>query len=113
MKKKTIDEKTIAEKFTDFFVNFGPKLTSAIPLSKAYFEQYVEYEVPNLKRKEFCNEGLKNVFSPQKSYKRPGHDDISSNVIMSVSEEIFSVIKRVKLRCLSGEHEDCLCYSNF
>ena len=85
-------------------------------MSNIHFEQYVKYEGPNLEIKEFCDEELKNAsfFFSLKVNKSPGYDGISSNVIKSVSEKIFGILKtRVKSFNLSRKHEDCVCYSNF
>ena len=48
--------KKIAEKFDNFFVNIGPKLSWKIPVSNTHFEQYVKYEGPVFERKELCDE---------------------------------------------------------
>ena len=54
-----------------------------------------KYEGPVFKRKEVCDEELKNAFLLLKSNKSPEYDFISSNVIKSVLEEIFSILKHV------------------
>ena len=48
--------KKIAEKFDNFFVNIGPKLSWKIPVSNTHFEQYVKYEGPVFERKELYDE---------------------------------------------------------
>ena len=95
MRRNIIDKKTTAEKFNQFFANIGPKVASKILVSNTHFDQYVKYEGPNLedKKKELFNEELKNVFSSLKSNKSPRYDDISSNIIRSVTEETFGVLK--------------------
>ena len=66
-----------------------------MPVSNTHFEQCVKYKAPNLERIKLRIKELKNPFSSLKSDKSPGYDDISSNVIKSVSEEIFGVLKQV------------------
>ena len=85
----------MSKKLNHFFVNIGPNLASKIPVSNTHFEQYVKYEGPILERKELCDEELKSAFSSLKCNESPGCDGISSNVIKSVSEEIFGVLKHV------------------
>ena len=58
-------------------------------VKNTHFEQYVKYESPNLERRELCDE--ETNISYLKSNKNPGYDDISSNVLKKVLEEIFGV----------------------
>ena len=83
------------EKIQSFFCKCWTKISFTISVSNTHFEQYVEYEGPNLERKEVCNEQLKYSFSSLKTTKIPRYDCISSNVIKSFSEEIFGIIKDV------------------
>ena len=79
----------------NYFVNTRPKLASKILASNTHLEQSVKYEVSIFERKEVCDEKLESVFSSLRSNKSPGYDGISSKVTMSVSEEIFSVLKHM------------------
>ena len=126
--KETTDEKTIVEKFNHFFVNIGPKLASKMPVSNTHFEQYIKYEGPILERRKLCDEELKNVFSALKNNKSQGYDGISTNVVKSVSEEIFGILQHMlnpstnqgmfpenmKIAYVTPFfYEDCVCYSIF
>ena len=94
--KEIIDEKIIVKKINHFYVNIGPKLGSKIAVSSTNFEQYVKHKGPNFNRKEHCDEELNDdAFISVKSKKSAGYDGVSSNVIKSVSAEIFGLLKHV------------------
>ena len=103
-------------KLNNFFVNIGLKLASKIPVSNTHWERYVKNEGPILERKELFDEELKNVLSSLQSNISPGYDDISSNVIKSVSEDIFGVLKNVLNLSVSPgvfpENMKFACYSS-
>ena len=84
--------KQLGKKNYYYFVNIGLKIALKMPVLNTQFEQYVKYEGPVLERKELCDE---MAFSSLKSNRSPWYDGISSNVINSVSEEIFFVLKHV------------------
>ena len=84
-------------------------------MSNTHFEKYVRYEGLTLERKELYDEELQNAFSLLRRNKSPGYDGISSNVIESVSNEIFGVLRHVvNLSIYQGIFpEDSVLYSNF
>ena len=71
------------------------KVTSRRPVSSKNFAQYIKFKGASLEMKKLCDEELENSFSSLKSNKTLGYDGISSNMIKTVSEEIFGFLKEV------------------
>ena len=124
MKRKQLMRRQLQK----IFVNIGPKLASKMPVSNTHFEQYIKYEGPILERRKLCDDELKNVFSALKNNKSQGYDGISTNVVKSVSEEIFGILQHmlnpstnqgmfpenIKIAYVTPFfYEDCVCYSIF
>ena len=64
-------------------------------MTNTHFEKYVKYEGPIPERKELFDEEPQNIFSSLKRNKGPRYDDISSNLIKSVSNKIFGLLIHV------------------
>ena len=98
-----VNKKDIADKLNKYFVNVGPDLAKNIPLSDTSFHDYLtRYEV-EMQDANISMDDLKNAFQTLKRNKAPGYDDVTSNVILSVIDEIVTPLYHsIKLSFQSG-----------
>ena len=94
---RSIDKKTIPKQFNDYFINIRPNLlASNVQSSKGIsYKIFSKYEGPVLEIKEIADCELHKAFSFLKSTKSPGYHNISSNIVKTVSNEVFSTIKHL------------------
>ena len=78
----------IAEKFNQFFTNVGLNLASKIQNTSKTFRDFLFSVQKNMEYKVFTFEEFEKSFNSVKYNKSVGHDDIDSNVIIKVYDEI-------------------------
>ena len=78
----------IAEKFNEYFTNIGPNLASKIQNTSKTFEDFLFPVQKNMEYKDLTFEEFEKAFKSVKHNKAAGHDDIDSNVIIKVFDEI-------------------------
>ena len=72
--RNIFDQKTIANSFSEYFVNVGPKLACEMPQSQKSFEMY-------LKESGSSFEEVKTAFFSLKCGKSPGFDEINYDIV--------------------------------
>ena len=87
-KIETIDTKSIAGKFNDFFVNIGSNLANKIPQCDLTFESYLPTVNTTLNETALSEDEFEEAFKLLKRNKAPGHDGLDVNIIASVYELI-------------------------
>ena len=83
------ENKRIANKFNNFFINSGPELAKEIPGPSRYFESYVSKSNSTMSTGPISANELKNVFLSIKTKKYPGQDEINFHVIRSCFGEFL------------------------
>ena len=78
----------ITEKFNKYFTNVGPNLASKIQNKSKTFEDFLFPVQKNMEHKDLTFEEFEKAFKSVKHNKAAGHDDIDSNVIIKVYDEI-------------------------
>ena len=78
----------ITEKFNKYFTNVGPNLASKKQNTYKTFEDFLFLIQKNMEHKDLTLEEFKKAFKSVKHNKAAGHDDIDSNVIIKVYDEI-------------------------
>ena len=78
----------IAEKFNKYFTNVGTNLASKIQNTSKTFEDFLFPVQKNMEYKDLTFEEFEKAFKSVKHNKAAGHDDIDSNVIIKVYDEI-------------------------
>ena len=78
----------IAEEFNKYFTNVGPNLASKIQNTSKTFEDFLFPVQKNMEYKDLTFEEFEKAFKSVKHNKAAGHDDIDSNVIIKVYDEI-------------------------
>ena len=78
----------IAEEFNKYFTNVGPNLASKIQNTSKTFEDFLFPVQKNMECKGLTFEVFEKVFKSVKHNKTAGHDDIVSNIIIKVHDEI-------------------------
>lgn len=86
--KDICDNTEIAEKFNNFFVNVGPNLASKISPPSRSFESYFENLNNSIETTILSEEELIKSFKSLKRNKAAGIDDISSNVVLQIADEL-------------------------
>ena len=89
------DKNEIAETFNSYFVNVGANLAMSIPKSKTSFQNHIYYDGFCLSTISLTDLELENAFSSLKANKSSGYDDISTDVVKRVSDEIFVILKHI------------------
>lgn len=89
------DQNEIANNFNDFFVSIGPKLASKIPQASTNFLSYLKTINKQIQLYEITDEEFILAFSTLKRNKASGFDDITSNIVHSVYEEIKLPFKHI------------------
>ena len=92
---ETFDQKVIAEKFNEYFVNVGPNLASKIPQTTGNYKDYLQEGFPILEEYPLSDKELEEAFKSLKLHKSPGYDDISVNVVKKVTSVIFQPLKHI------------------
>ena len=86
---KSIKKKIrIAEEFNKYFTNVGPNLASKIQNTSKTFENFLFPVQKNMEYKDLTFEEFEKAFKPVKHNKAAVHDNINSNVITKVYDEI-------------------------
>ena len=78
----------IAEEFNKYFTNVGSNLASKIQNTSKTFEDFLFPVQKNMEHKDLTFEEFEKAFKSVKHNKAAGHDDIDSNVIIKVYDEI-------------------------
>ena len=78
----------IAEELNKYFTNVGPNLVSKIQNTSKIFEDFLFPIQKNMEHKDLTFEEFEKAFKLVKHNKAAGHDDIDSNVIIKVYDEI-------------------------
>ena len=89
------DEDLIANNFNKYFVNVGPNLSSKLPDNNEEYLNYINNVETCMPESDLLDSELEDAFKSLEINKSPGHDEISSNVIKKVSEQIFGPLKHV------------------
>ena len=94
--KEIFEQTTIADKFSTFFTDIGPKLASKINSSSKNFMSYLnKINAPNISNEQLTNEELDKAFSSLKRNKSNGFDDISANILLDTKQQIFDPLKYI------------------
>ena len=80
------DEKSIAKKFSEFFVNIEPNLANKIPQCGLTFESHFPTVNTTLNETVLSEDEFEEEFKSLKRNKAPGHDGLDVNTITSVYE---------------------------
>ena len=86
--KTTKENSHIAEEFNKYFTNVGPNLASKIQNTSKTFEHFLFPVGKNMKYRDLTLEGFEKTFKLVQYNKAAGHDDIDSNAIIKVYDEI-------------------------
>ena len=78
----------ITEEFNKYFTNLGPNLASKMQNSSKIFEDFLFPVQENMEYRDLTFEEFEKSFKSVKQYKAAGHDNIDSNVIIKVYDEI-------------------------
>ena len=78
----------ITEEFNKYFTNLGPNLDSKMQNSSKIFEDFLFPVQENMEYRDLTFEEFEKSFKSVKQYKAAGHDNIDSNVIIKVYDEI-------------------------
>ena len=84
--KEITDQKTIAEKFNEFYVNVGPNLASKIPQNNNDYKSYLPDITTLFDEQDLTEQELKEAVASLKPNKSPGCDSIHVNVIKAIYE---------------------------
>ena len=85
----------VANCFNRFFVDIGAKLASMIPESQTKFDQYLNPHQTFMGDANLTDDELKEALRSLKPNKRPGYDNISSNVVNETSDIFFTPLKYI------------------
>ena len=86
--KEIIYQKTIGEKFNEFYVNAGPNLASKIPQNNNDYKSYLPDITTLFDEQDLTEQELKEAVASLKPNKSPGCDSIHVNVIKAIYEEL-------------------------
>ena len=79
--KEITDQKTIAEKFNEFYVNVGPNLASKIPQNNNDYKSYLPDITTLFDEQDLTEQELKEAVASLKPNKSPGCDSIHVNLL--------------------------------
>ena len=82
------DQRKIAEEFNTFFTNIGPKLASKITPVPEHFQDYIIKSNFDFDNNELSFKEFDTAFKSLKRNKASGIDDINTNVVIDVYNEI-------------------------
>ena len=86
--KELTDQKTIAEKFNEFYVNVRPNLASKIPQNNNDYKSYLPDITTVFDEQGLTEQELEEAVASLKPNKIPGCDSIHVNVIKAIYEEL-------------------------
>ena len=78
----------IAEEFNKYLTNVGPNLASKVKNTYKSFDDFLFPVQKKMEHKDLTFEEFEKTFKSVKHNKAAGHDDIDSNVIIKVYDEI-------------------------
>ena len=78
----------IAEEFNKYLTNVGPNLASKVKNTSKSFDDFLFPVQKKMEHKDLTFEEFEKTFKSVKHNKAAGHDDIDSNVIIKVYDEI-------------------------
>ena len=87
-KDEIADQKTIAEKFNEFYINVGPNLTSKIPQNNHDYKSYLRDITTLFDEQDLTEQELKDAVASLRANKSPECRGISVNVIKAIHEEL-------------------------
>ena len=87
-KDEIADQKTIAEKFNEFYINVGPNLTSKIPQNSNDYKSYLRNITTLFDEQDLTEQELKEAVAFLRPNKSPECRGISVNVIKAIHEEL-------------------------
>ena len=82
--KEITDQKTIAKKSNEFYVNIRPNLSSKIPQNINDFKSYLADITTLFDEQDLTEQELKEVVASLKPNKSPGFDSIHANIIKAI-----------------------------
>ena len=82
------DQKTIAKKFNEFYVNVGHNLASKIPQNNNDYKSYLPDITTIFDEQDLREQQLKEAVASLKPNKSPGCDIIHINVIKVIYKEL-------------------------
>ena len=82
------DQKTIAEKFKEFYVNGGSNLASKIPQNNNDYKSYLSDITTLFHEQDLTEQELKEAAASLKPNKSRGCDSTHVNVIKEIYEEL-------------------------
>ena len=86
--KEITDQKTIAEKLNEFYVNVGPNLASKLLQNNNDYKSYLPDITTLFDEQELTEQEVKEAVASLKPNKSPGCDSIHVNVIKAIYEEL-------------------------
>ena len=94
-KTSITDKKIIADKFDEFFINIGSNLDAKMPPSNMNFDLYLPHVCTIFAKKSVTEKELKRAFFSLKLNETPGYDNINSNVVKKIYEELKTPLMRI------------------
>ena len=89
------DQRKIAEEFNTFFTNIGPKLASKITPVPEHFQDYIIKSNFDFDNNELSFKEFDTAFKSLKRNKASGIDDINTNVVIDVYNEIKQLLFKI------------------
>ena len=86
--KEITDQKTVAKKFNEFYVNVGPNLASKIPQNNNDYKSYMPDITTLFDEQDLTEQELEEAVASLKPNKNPGCDSIHVNVSKAIYEEL-------------------------
>ena len=112
--KEITDQKTIAEKFDEFYVNAGPNLASKIPQNNNDYKSCLPNITTLFDEQHLTEQELKEAVASLEPNKSPGCDSIHVNVIKAIYEELKRPLFYIFDQSMkSGFFQDKLKIANF
>ena len=89
-KTEIFQKEKIANEFNNYFVNVGSNLAAKIPNSEKHFSNYINKSNNTLNETNLTEKEFQDAFQSIKTNKASSFDDISSNVIKSMYDKLFT-----------------------
>ena len=87
-KKKFLTKKTVAEKFSSYFINVVSKLAAKIPSNNTNFQTYLPNITTSILGKPLKEKEFKDDFFALETNKSSGYDKLHVNVIRKLYHEL-------------------------
>ena len=89
-KTEIFQKEKIANEFNNYFVNVGSNLAAKIPNSEKHFSNYINKSNNTLNETNLTEKEFQDAFQSIKTNKASGFDDISSNVIKLMYDQLYT-----------------------